>query len=88
MTILDEDDRWAAVCRRDARAEGFVYAVRTTGVYCRPGCPSRLPRRENVRFFDGAAEAAWAGFRACKRCKPGAAAEGSEPMGGTTRPPG
>src|SRR5262249_45702152 len=47
-----------------------VYAVRTTGVYCRPSCASRKPKRENVRFYRGAAEAEAAGFRACKRCDP------------------
>jgi AraC family transcriptional regulator of adaptative response/methylated-DNA-[protein]-cysteine methyltransferase len=48
-----------------------VYAVRTTGVFCRPDCPSRLPLRQNVVFFDSIADARGAGFRACKRCKPG-----------------
>lgn len=51
----------------------FVFAVRTTGVFCRPGCQSRLPRRENVRFFDSSAQARRAGFRPCKRCRPEAA---------------
>lgn len=68
------DARWQAVVRRDGgAAAGFVYGVRTTGVYCRPGCASRLPRRENVRFFDASASAEQAGFRACKRCRPNAA---------------
>jgi len=63
--------RWAAVLARDARAEGaFLYAVRTTGVYCRPTCRSRMPRRENVAFFQSPREAERAGFRACKRCGP------------------
>src|SRR6266542_3251431 len=67
--------RWAAVLGRDARAEGeFLYAVRTTGVYCRPTCQSRMPRRENVAFFESAREAERAGFRACKRCGPEKAA--------------
>ena len=67
--------RWQAVVRRDGgqASGGFVYGVRTTGVYCRPGCASRLPRRENVRFFDSGAAAEQAGFRACKRCHPNAA---------------
>src|SRR5262249_14801036 len=61
--------RWAAVTGRDARADGtFVYAVKTTGVYCRPSCGSRRPRRENVRFFDDGPAAERAGFRACRRC--------------------
>ena len=64
--------RWAAVLRRDRRAEGeFLYRVRTTGVYCRPTCASRLPKRENVAFFASSGEAERAGFRACKRCRPG-----------------
>ncbi|MES1940802.1 adenosine deaminase [Salinisphaera sp. T5B8] len=63
--------RWAAVLANDARADGdFFYAVKTTGIYCRPSCPSRPPRRENVLFFDDAAQAEQAGFRACKRCQP------------------
>ncbi|MBA4742477.1 MAG: bifunctional DNA-binding transcriptional regulator/O6-methylguanine-DNA methyltransferase Ada [Azoarcus sp.] len=67
----DDDTRWAAVCTRDATADGrFVYAVRTTGVYCRPSCGARTPRRENVVFHDSPAAAEAAGFRACRRCKP------------------
>lgn len=62
---------WDAVCSRDPSADGrFVYAVKTTGVYCRPSCPSRLSRRENVRFFATPAQAQGAGFRPCKRCTP------------------
>ena len=62
---------WNAVTARDARFSGvFVYAVRTTGVFCRPGCPSRAPRRENVEFFAAPVDAAAAGFRPCKRCQP------------------
>jgi AraC family transcriptional regulator of adaptative response/methylated-DNA-[protein]-cysteine methyltransferase len=65
------DDRWAAVVRRDRRADGtFYYAVRTTGVYCRPGCSARRARRENVRFYTTRQEAEAAGFRPCKRCRP------------------
>jgi len=65
------DPRWAAVVARDAKADGaFFYAVKTTGVYCRPSCGSRTPRPENVAFFRTAAEAERAGFRACKRCRP------------------
>lgn len=68
------DPRWPAVAGRDASADGsFVYAVRSTGVYCRPGCPSRTPKPENVVFFDSPARAAQAGYRPCKRCRPGAA---------------
>lgn len=66
------DERWAAVRARDASADGlFVYSVRSTGVYCRPSCPSRPARRENVAFHDSCADAAAAGFRACLRCRPG-----------------
>lgn len=67
----DDQARWEAVRTRDREAEAaFVFAVVTTGVYCRPGCPSRLPRRENVLFFPDSQAAAKAGFRACKRCHP------------------
>lgn len=65
--------RWAAVLRRDARADGhFYYSVRTTGIYCRPGCAARQPRRDNVAFYDSRAAAEAAGFRPCKRCRPNA----------------
>ncbi len=68
---LSDDARWAAVCARDRAADGrFVFAVRTTGVYCRPGCASRQPRRENVAFFADGAAARAAGFRPCLRCRP------------------
>lgn len=64
-------DAWQAVLDRDPRADGrFVYAVRTTGVYCRPSCPSRAARRENVEFFASSELAAAAGYRSCKRCRP------------------
>ncbi|MGD9681428.1 MAG: bifunctional DNA-binding transcriptional regulator/O6-methylguanine-DNA methyltransferase Ada [Candidatus Obscuribacterales bacterium] len=63
--------RWQAVAARDREADGeFVYAVVTTGVYCRPSCGSRQARRENVRFFDQVCQAEEAGFRPCKRCRP------------------
>ena len=63
--------RWAAVQARDRQADGsFVYAVRTTGIYCRPSCPSRQALRANVSFHLNAAAAERAGFRACKRCSP------------------
>jgi AraC family transcriptional regulator of adaptative response/methylated-DNA-[protein]-cysteine methyltransferase len=66
-----DEARWRAVERRDRTAAGaFVYSVRTTGIYCRPGCAARLPRRENVAFYDSCAEAERAGFRPCKRCRP------------------
>ena len=70
-TFADDESRWQAVTTRDAAADGaFVYSVRTTGVYCRPTCPARLAKRENVRFHATCREAEAAGFRACKRCKP------------------
>lgn len=65
------DPRWAAVLARDPAADGqFVYAVRTTGVYCRPSCPSRRARPENVVFHPTPADAQRAGFRPCRRCRP------------------
>jgi len=68
---VSADPRWASVVSRDADADGrFFYSVRTTGVYCRPSCPSRRARPENVAFFATAAEAERAGFRACRRCRP------------------
>jgi AraC family transcriptional regulator of adaptative response/methylated-DNA-[protein]-cysteine methyltransferase len=69
------DARWAALDARDRRFDGaFVYAVRTTGIYCRPTCPSRRPHRANVEFFSAAADAERAGFRPCRRCRPHVAA--------------
>lgn len=71
------DPRWVAVQTSDAAFDGaFVYAVRTTGVYCRPSCRSRLPKRENVSYFVSPGRAEAAGFRACRRCKPAAATPG------------
>lgn len=70
-TIPAEDDCWHAVVNRDKSMIGrFILAVITTGIYCRPGCPARTPKRENVRFFPSTATARAAGFRACKRCHP------------------
>ncbi|ANJ68364.1 6-O-methylguanine DNA methyltransferase [Halothiobacillus diazotrophicus] len=66
-----DDPRWLAVRARDPAAEGqFFYAVRTTGVYCRPTCGARTPRPENVTFYPTPQAAEQAGFRPCKRCKP------------------
>src|SRR5688500_6090237 len=65
------DMRWKALAARDRAADGtFGYGVSSTGVYCRPSCPSRRPRADRVRFFDTTHEARQAGFRACKRCRP------------------
>ena len=67
----DADDSWRAVVTRDRTLDGaFVYGVRTTGIYCRPSCSSRRPRRENVSFFSRPEEAERSGFRACLRCRP------------------
>jgi len=66
-----DDERWDAVLARDRRADAlFLYAVTSTGVFCRPSCPSRRPRRDRVRFFASPGEAQQAGFRACRRCRP------------------
>ena len=66
-----EEQYWQAVMERDGRANGrFVYAVRSTGIYCNPSCPSRRPRREEVVFFPLPDAAEEAGFRPCKRCRP------------------
>jgi len=63
------ESRWQRVLRRDSSAP-FLYSVRTTGVYCRPDCPSRRPLESNVAFYEDAAAAEAAGFRACRRCRP------------------
>lgn len=70
---LDPDRAWAKIIDRDPQAS-FFYGVTTTGVFCRPGCASRLPQRANVRFFRTVDEASAAGFRPCKRCTPGSTA--------------
>jgi AraC family transcriptional regulator of adaptative response/methylated-DNA-[protein]-cysteine methyltransferase len=75
---IEQDPRWIAVASRDSASDGrFVYAVKTTGVYCRPGCPSRLPNPSNVSFYMTCEEAERAGFRACRRCRPDEAARGA-----------
>lgn len=76
---LDDDARYAALARRDeSLRDAFVVGVLTTGIYCRPGCPARTPRRENVRFFADTAAARAAGLRPCRRCRPDEAAPGAE----------
>jgi AraC family transcriptional regulator of adaptative response/methylated-DNA-[protein]-cysteine methyltransferase len=78
-------DRWQIVMARDHRHDAeFVYAVQSTGIYCRPSCPSRRPRRPQVVFFSDPAAAERAGFRACRRCKPDAA-PASDPRVETVR---
>jgi AraC family transcriptional regulator, regulatory protein of adaptative response / methylated-DNA-[protein]-cysteine methyltransferase len=74
MQILanSNQEKWSQVLSRDLKADGqFVYAVRSTGVFCRPSCPSRRPRPEMVEFFDSPEQARQAGYRACRRCTPG-----------------
>ena len=69
--MLNEEQAWSAVLARDATADAeMVYAVTTTGVFCRPTCPSRRPARENVRFFSDPDAAIHAGYRPCRRCRP------------------
>jgi len=68
---MQSETQWRQVMERDARQDGrFVFAVRTTGIYCRPSCPSRRPRRDSVEFFPDPKQAERAGYRACLRCKP------------------
>ena len=68
---IDPDAAWAAFHGRERHQDGrFVGAVKTTGIYCKPSCPARHPKRENVIFYRDAAEARAAGFRPCLRCKP------------------
>ncbi len=76
LQIIDEETRWRAVEGRDASFNGIIfYGVRSTGIYCKPSCPSRRPRREQVVFFDTPAEAESASYRPCRRCRPRAADE-------------
>lgn len=71
IAMLTDDQAWAAVLARDPAADAeMVYAVTTTGVFCRPTCPSRRPERGNVRFFATSDAAVTAGFRPCRRCRP------------------
>jgi AraC family transcriptional regulator of adaptative response/methylated-DNA-[protein]-cysteine methyltransferase len=71
VSRLDPDTAWAAFMRRDRSWDGRVIgAVHTTGIYCKPSCPARRPKRENVTFYSSAGEARAVGFRACMRCKP------------------
>ena len=72
MEILARTDAaWQAICHNDATADGqFFYGVMSTGIFCRPSCHSRLPKRANVRLFKTADDAMTAGFRPCKRCRP------------------
>jgi len=77
---LNDAARWNAVVDHDREADGlFVYAVRSTGIYCRPSCPSRRPRRDRVAFFETSTAARTAGFRACLRCNPDATVPVADP---------
>ena len=70
---FDSDRVWQAIEACDPRFDGWLFCgVKTTGIYCRPSCPARTPKRQNVRLFVSAAAAQSAGFRACKRCRPDA----------------
>ena len=70
---MNFEQRYRAMETRDERCAGeFLAAVTSTGIYCRPGCPARTPKRENVRFYLTAAAARSDGFRACLRCRPDA----------------
>lgn len=70
-SATSDEARWQAVLARDPASDGaFVFAVRTTGIYCRPSCPARRPNRANVSFYERPDRAEAAGFRACKRCRP------------------
>ncbi len=74
MAVQKNDRRWQAVVDRDGSLDGtFVFGVSSTGIFCRPSCPAKRPRRENVSFFDHALQAEQAGYRACLRCRPKAA---------------
>lgn len=67
---MTADEMWRAVCENDSAFDGvFFYAVNSTGIFCRPSCKSKKPKRGNVRFFESAAQARAAGFRPCKRCR-------------------
>ncbi len=78
--VFDPEAAWQQVLAREAGADGqFVYGVQSTGIYCRPGCPSRRPVRNNVRFFATCEEAEAAGFRACLRCEPARRSARSDP---------
>ena len=85
VSTLSAQRRWRIVLARDRRYDGaFVYGVRSTGIYCRPSCPSKRPRRAQVTFFSVPEVAERAGFRACRRCHP-AQANGTDPRVATVR---
>jgi AraC family transcriptional regulator of adaptative response/methylated-DNA-[protein]-cysteine methyltransferase len=81
QTLILDDERWQAVLHRDRGRDGeFVFAVTTTGIYCRPSCPARRPHRENVELFPGPAAAERSGYRPCRRCLPRAASTPQEEL--------
>src|SRR2546425_6931923 len=70
-SALSDDEKWKAVLSRNDRFDGaFVFAVRSTRIYCRPSCPARRPTKEHVTFYSGSNEAEQSGFRPCHRCHP------------------
>jgi AraC family transcriptional regulator of adaptative response/methylated-DNA-[protein]-cysteine methyltransferase len=83
---LDPDTAWAAFERRDRSWDGrIIGAVKTTGIYCKPSCPARRPKRENVEFFASGEEARAAGYRACMRCKPDEVGRDSQAVAAAVR---
>jgi len=71
VTMLTEEEKWKAALECDVSYDGrFYYGVKTTGIFCRPSCKSKSPKRENVEFFDTAEQARESGLRPCKRCRP------------------
>jgi AraC family transcriptional regulator of adaptative response / methylphosphotriester-DNA alkyltransferase methyltransferase len=71
ITMLTEEEKWKAALECDTSYDGrFYYGVKTTGIFCRPSCKSKSPKRENVEFFDTAEQARESGLRPCKRCRP------------------
>lgn len=79
ITKLADDEKWTAVAASDKNYDGlFFYGVKTTGIFCRPSCNAKIPRKENVTFFDAADEAIKEGFRPCKKCRPDLTAYNSD----------
>lgn len=71
LSVPISDEQWQAIANNDTSYDGqFFYAVKTTGIFCRPSCRSKVPNRENIGFFENADQALAAHFRPCKRCKP------------------
>ncbi|HSN58860.1 MAG TPA: Ada metal-binding domain-containing protein, partial [Clostridiaceae bacterium] len=71
LNIATANEKWQALTQCRSEYDGvFFYGVRTTGIFCKPSCKSREPKRENVEFFDNAQDAVSSGFRPCKRCRP------------------